>query len=153
MSPEQARGDRTDFRSDLFSLGVVLYEMVAGVSPFRRATAAETMTAILREDPPELPPIGLPVPQALAPRAAALPREESRGSVPDRPRSRLCPRLALRHLRLRRPFHAARRFPRRIALALAGAAVLALTAAAGYLMGRRGAGACAAGPRSPASTG
>ena len=55
MSPEQARGDRTDFRSDLFSLGVVLYEMVAGVSPFRRATAAETMTAILREDPPELP--------------------------------------------------------------------------------------------------
>ena len=54
MSPEQARGDRTDFRSDLFSLGVVLYEMVAGVAPFRRATAAETMTAILREDPPEL---------------------------------------------------------------------------------------------------
>jgi Tol biopolymer transport system component len=54
MSPEQARGTRADHRADLFSLGVVLYEMLAGVSPFRRDTPAETMTAILREDPPEL---------------------------------------------------------------------------------------------------
>ena len=55
MSPEQARGARADHRSDLFSLGVVLYEMVSGVSPFRRDTAAESMTAILRENPPDLP--------------------------------------------------------------------------------------------------
>ena len=55
MAPEQARGARADHRADLFSLGVVLYEMVSGVSPFRRETAAETMTAIIREQPPELP--------------------------------------------------------------------------------------------------
>jgi eukaryotic-like serine/threonine-protein kinase len=55
MAPEQARGDRADQRADLFSLGVVLYEMLTGVSPFRRASAAETMTAVLREEVPELP--------------------------------------------------------------------------------------------------
>ena len=51
MSPEQARGVRADHRADLFSLGVVLYEMVSGVSPFRRETAAETMTAVIRDEP------------------------------------------------------------------------------------------------------
>ena len=54
MSPEQARGVRADHRADLFSLGVVCYEMVTGVAPFRRDTAAETMTAILREPAPDL---------------------------------------------------------------------------------------------------
>ena len=54
MAPEQARGLRADHRADLFSLGVVLYEMLSGVSPFRRDTTAETITAILREEPPDL---------------------------------------------------------------------------------------------------
>ena len=55
MSPEQVGGRLADHRSDIFSLGCVLYEMAAGQRAFRRETAAETMTAILREDPPELP--------------------------------------------------------------------------------------------------
>jgi serine/threonine protein kinase len=53
MSPEQVRGDRVDARTDLFALGAVLYEMLSGERAFRRDTAAETMTAILREDPPD----------------------------------------------------------------------------------------------------
>jgi predicted ATPase/serine/threonine protein kinase len=51
MSPEQASGDRLDFRSDQFSFGLVLYEMVTGKRAFQRSTAAETMVAILREPP------------------------------------------------------------------------------------------------------
>jgi len=55
MSPEQVRGAPVDQCSDLFSLGSVLYECLAGSGPFERDTAVEAMTAILREDPPELP--------------------------------------------------------------------------------------------------
>ena len=55
MAPEQVRGHATDARTDLFALGAVLYEMLTGQRAFRRDTAAETMTAILREDPPDLP--------------------------------------------------------------------------------------------------
>ncbi|HVE66544.1 MAG TPA: protein kinase [Thermoanaerobaculia bacterium] len=51
MSPEQVRGSPADARSDVFSLGCVLYEMVTGRRAFARDTAAETLTAILREDP------------------------------------------------------------------------------------------------------
>jgi Tol biopolymer transport system component len=54
MSPEQVRGARADARSDIFSLGAVLYEMVTGRRAFGAETAAETMSAILKLDPPPL---------------------------------------------------------------------------------------------------
>ena len=53
MSPEQVRGDLADYRSDIFSFGSILYEMLNGQRAFKRNTGAETMTAILNEDPPE----------------------------------------------------------------------------------------------------
>jgi Tol biopolymer transport system component len=61
MAPEQVRGGDIDSRTDIFAIGTVLYEMVSGRRAFRRDTAAETMTAILKEDPPELGEMGHPV--------------------------------------------------------------------------------------------
>jgi serine/threonine protein kinase len=54
MSPEQVRGQTADYRSDIFSFGAILYEMLSGRRAFVADTAAETMTAILKEDPPDL---------------------------------------------------------------------------------------------------
>lgn len=54
MSPEQVRGEVADHRSDIFSFGAVLYEMVGGKMAFHKATTAETMTSILHDDPPSL---------------------------------------------------------------------------------------------------
>jgi Tol biopolymer transport system component len=59
MSPEQVRGETVDARSDLFSVGAILYEMLTGCPAFGRATAVETMAAVLKDDPrllTDLPP-------------------------------------------------------------------------------------------------
>src|SRR6266705_2863832 len=54
MSPEQLKGQPADHRSDIFSFGAILYEMLSGKRAFRGDSMAETMSAILREDPPDL---------------------------------------------------------------------------------------------------
>ena len=55
MSPEQVRGSEVDHRSDIFSFGVILHELLTGARAFHGETAAETMAAVLKQDPPELP--------------------------------------------------------------------------------------------------
>jgi Tol biopolymer transport system component len=66
MSPEQARGTLGDFRTDQFSFGAMLYEMATGARPFRRDTVAETLTAVLHDEPKGIVEINPRMPHALA---------------------------------------------------------------------------------------
>ena len=133
MSPEQARGSRVDARSDIWSLGVVLHEMLTGGSPFRRATTADTLAAILHEDPP---PLGAAV--------TAVPALERivRHCLEKAPQQRCQSARDLRFdldgiASLERDVapSARRRLGGRAALAAAGF-VLLITAALAYLAGR-----------------
>ncbi len=65
MSPEQATGRNVDFRSDQFSFGAVIYELLAGQRAFKRPTAVETLSAILRDEPPPLASTRADAPDAL----------------------------------------------------------------------------------------
>jgi len=65
MSPEQVRGQPADHRSDLFNVGVVIYEMLTGRRVFDGETQADVLSAILKEDPPELVTTGYPIPPGL----------------------------------------------------------------------------------------
>ena len=65
MAPEQVRGLTADHRSDIFAFGAILYEMLSGQRAFQGATMADTMTAILKEDPPDLPVADRHIPSAL----------------------------------------------------------------------------------------
>jgi Tol biopolymer transport system component len=65
MAPEQVRGQRVDHHADIFALGAVLHEMLSGSQAFRRETAAETLTAILRDDPPDLARTATDIPPGL----------------------------------------------------------------------------------------
>ncbi len=65
MSPEQVRGREVDHRSDIFSFGAVLYEMLSGHRAFKRDTPSDTIVAILKEEPPELSQSGKNIPVAL----------------------------------------------------------------------------------------
>jgi eukaryotic-like serine/threonine-protein kinase len=66
MAPEQVRGLPADYRSDIFAFGCVLHEMLSGRRTFHRDTTADTMTAILKEEPPDLPLVERHIPPALA---------------------------------------------------------------------------------------
>jgi hypothetical protein len=65
MSPEQVRGKPTDARSDIFSFGAILYEMLLGHRAFRGETAADTMSAILTKEPPDLSETNRKIPESL----------------------------------------------------------------------------------------
>ena len=65
MSPEQVRGKTVDHRTDIFAFGAILYEMLTGKRAFQRSTSAETMTAILNEDPPGISQVAQSTPPGL----------------------------------------------------------------------------------------
>ena len=65
LAPEQARGDEADARSDIFSFGVVLYEMLSGRRAFQRTNTADTLVAVLREEPIRLADCGRAVPSEI----------------------------------------------------------------------------------------
>ena len=84
MSPEQVRGETVDARSDLFSFGAVLFEMLSGRAAFSRATAAETTAAILKEDPTGLfPPTVSPALERIVTRCLEKARESRFQSARD----------------------------------------------------------------------
>ncbi len=131
MSPEQVRGGRADASSDIFSLGCVIYEMVAGARAFSGPTPAQTMSAILEHDP--VPPASAP------PDVQSVIRHCLEKNPGERFQSARDLAFALRAAgsaatpATRGPA----RFPRRAVVA-AAAAVVALAAVAGYfLLGRR----------------
>jgi eukaryotic-like serine/threonine-protein kinase len=65
MSPEQVRGQNVDHRSDIFAFGAILYEMLTGRRAFAKSTSAETMTAILNDEPPSVSRVSVAMPPGL----------------------------------------------------------------------------------------
>ena len=72
MSPEQAKGEHVDARTDLFSLGTVIYEMATGKTPFAGGSTAEVFAALLRENPPPVSTVNPAMPKKLDPIVARL---------------------------------------------------------------------------------
>ncbi|HEY3122479.1 MAG TPA: protein kinase, partial [Thermoanaerobaculia bacterium] len=139
MSPEQAMGQRVDFRSDQFSLGAVLYEMATGKPAFERPTNPERLAAIIREEPEPIAALNSRVPAQLrwiVERCLAKDPNDRYASTDDLARDLAILRDHASDLssEARLPVQAPRRRPRWGAIALA--AVL-LATFAGYFLGRR----------------
>jgi serine/threonine-protein kinase len=153
MSPEQARGEALDHRSDIFSFGVVLYEMTAGVRPFTGEQKWSVLQRITEVDPPPLSHLRADVPPALE----ALLRKLLAKSPADRPQSMTEVADALRAIRrgpMRAPFWTRARArlaaaaPSRAALAAAALLVIAI-GVAGWSLWRTPAAPQQAAPREP----
>lgn len=67
MAPEQARGENLDARADVFAFGILFFEMLSGIHPFKRSTPEATVAAILHEDPPQIGPYLTPANSSLGP--------------------------------------------------------------------------------------
>jgi len=138
MSPEQASGQPVDFRSDQFTLGAILYEMATGNRAFQRKTGAETLVAIIREEPESL---GQLAPKAPAPvrwiveRLLAKDPEERYASTKDLARDLKSVRDHLSETSASAGLEAAEPArPRRRGWALPAAVALAAGLAAGFLL-------------------
>ncbi len=86
MSPEQVRGEAADYRTDFFAFGAIFYEMLSGQRAFKKPTTAETMSAILNEDPPgisQLVPTAPPALQRVVHRCLEKSREQRFQSASD----------------------------------------------------------------------
>ena len=87
MSPEQTRGEKLDGRSDLFSAGIVLYQMLAGERPFRGESLVAVATQIANAEPPPLAQKRPDAARLAAPRGRALPGQAAAAALPERPRA------------------------------------------------------------------
>jgi serine/threonine protein kinase len=140
MSPEQAIGQRVDFRSDQFSFGAVLYEMATGKPAFERPTNPERLAAIIREEPEPIAALNPRAPAHLrwiVERCLAKDRKDRYGATEDLARDLATLRDHASDLssEARIPLEAPRRRPRWGAI---GLGVVLLAALAGtYLLGRR----------------
>ena len=146
MSPEQASGRPLDFRSDQFSFGAIVYEMATGKRAFERGTTAETLTAIIREEPQ---PVGQLSPKTPAPirwlveRCLSKDPDDRFGTTKDLARDLADVRDHLSEAPgtstedLSKEIAAVRAPRRRLVATLAGVGLLAAGLAAGLLVGRR----------------
>ena len=89
MSPEQVQGRAVDHRTDIFSLGIILYEMATGQRPFQGHSSAELVSSILRDTPRPLGELRADLPRGAGARHPALPRKEPGGPLPVRARGPL----------------------------------------------------------------
>jgi serine/threonine protein kinase/Tol biopolymer transport system component len=149
MSPEQLRGEDVDARSDIFSLGAVMFEMFSGGRAFKGKTAVETMSAILREDPPDLLSSGSnsasPAVERVVRRCLEKNRDERFQSARDVTFALDAVSNTSGAAKIDAALPPRRRVPAGAAAAIAVAAAVA-TGGAGYMAGRRSPSASIAQP-------